>query len=291
VDGRGREPVALKTPRSLHLRSPFDRRIANLKRWLLRNRIPVRLGMVLVAAGILFGLVKVEIPGRLLAFCETLKSRLGGTAGLTVRRITIAGLDNLNTADMRKTLAIAPRTGLYDVDVGAARTRLLANPWVADATILRVPPERLHILIRERIPAILWQHDKVFDAVDAAGNVIARVDPARYPDLYHVVGAGAPEAAPSLIEELAANPIVAGHFRSAVFVGGRRWDLHFDNHLVIELPDRGLTQALEIVSRMITEEDLLDHDILVLDLRDPRAPRLRPKKEAARLKPMPGQDT
>jgi cell division protein FtsQ len=278
-------------PRSPHLRSPYDRRIANLKRWLLRNRILVRLGLALVAAGIFAGFMKLDVPDRLLGFAEAVKTRLGGSAGLTVRRITIAGLVNLKTGDARKALAIAPRTGLYDVDVGAARTRLLANSWVADATILRVPPDRLHILIRERVPAILWQHGKVFEAVDAAGNVIARVDPARYPDLYHVVGAGAPEAAPALIEELAASPIVAGHFRSAVYVGGRRWDLHFDNHLVIELPDRGLTQALAIVSRMITEEDLLDHDILVLDLRDLRAPRLRLKKDAAQAKPMPGQDT
>jgi cell division protein FtsQ len=291
VDGRGREPHALKAPRSPHLRSPYDRRIANLKRWLLRNRILVRLGVVLVAAGIFAGLMKFEMPARLIGFAEAVKTRLGGTAGLTVQRISIAGLDNLKTGDVRKALAIAPRTGLYDVDVGAARARLLANPWVADATILRVPPDRLHIAVRERIPTILWQHDKVFEAVDAAGAVIARVDPARYSDLYHVAGDGAAGAAPALIEELAANPIVAGHFRSAVFVGGRRWDLHFDNHLVIELPDRGLTQALAIVSRMITEEDLLDHDILVLDLRDLRAPRLRLKKEAARAKPMPGQDT
>jgi cell division protein FtsQ len=291
VDGRGRESVALRTPRSLHLRSPFDRRIANLKRWLLRNRILVRIGSVLVVLGLFVGLMKLEVPAQLLEFADVVKTKLGGTAGLTVRRITIAGLVNLKTRDVRKALAMAPRTGLYDVDVDAARTRLLANPWVADATILRVPPDRLHLLIRERVPAILWQHDKIFEAVDAAGNVIARVDPARYSDLYHVVGAGAPEAAPALIEELAAHPIVAGHFRSAVYVGRRRWDLHFDNHLVIELPDRGLTEALAIVSRMITEEDLLDHDILVLDLRDLSAPRLRLKKAAARAKPMPGQDT
>ncbi|MFO1186305.1 MAG: hypothetical protein U1E87_01915 [Alphaproteobacteria bacterium] len=40
---------------------------------------------------------------------------------------------------------------------------------------------------------------------------------------------------------------------------------------------------------MITEEDLLDREVAVLDLRDPDQPRLRLERTAPKAKP--GQDT
>lgn len=291
MDGRGRKSLTLKTSRSAHRRSDSARRFADFKRFFLRNRFAVRASVILGIVGIVTLVQALGVPAALLHLAEGVKSWGGKSVGLTLKTITIAGLDNLKAAEVKKAIANPTHAGLYDIDLGAARERLLRVPWIADATILRIPPDRLHVTIKERVPAFVWQHDKIFYAVDAHGAVIARVDGTEFASLAHVVGAGAAEAAPALADALAQSPIVATRVQSSVFVGARRWDLHFDNHLVIELPDRGVPEALEVLSRMITDEDLLDHNVLVVDLRDPSAPRLRLSKETVKGKTLPGQDT
>jgi cell division protein FtsQ len=290
VDGRGREPPTLKFPRSPHRRSVLEQRFANLKRFFIRNRLAARSGLTLLAAGALLLGVVLGLPLVALHAAGAVISWVESKAGLTARQLTVDGLKHLRIGDVRQALAIPGRTALYDIDLGAARKRLIGVPWVAEATIRRIPPDRLDVSIKERMAAILWQSERTFYAVDSAGDVIARVDPALFADLFHVAGEGAATAAPALLDALARNPIVSNHVESAAFVGARRWDLHFDNHLVIELPDRGLTDALALVSRMITQEDLLDRDILILDLRDPGAPRLHLNRQAV-MKPPAGQAT
>ncbi|MFO1186304.1 MAG: FtsQ-type POTRA domain-containing protein [Alphaproteobacteria bacterium] len=218
MDGRGRQSAAL-TKR----RSPKARRSTEIKRFILRNKWLARagVGLAIVLAGA--GLWASDVPRRVLDVAAGVKSVAGRSAGLTVEVISIDGLVNLRAPDVRRALAISKGKGLYDVDVAAARARLLANPWVADATISRLPPDRLHVVLRERVPTVLWQHGKVFEAVDAGGGVITRVEPGEHTELFFVVGEGAAKAAPSLLEELAKAPIVAGHVRSSVYVGKRRW--------------------------------------------------------------------
>ena len=50
-------------------------------------------------------------------------------------------------------LAIAGVTGhvsLLFLDAEAARARLMANPWIADAAVLKLYPDRLQISVTER---------------------------------------------------------------------------------------------------------------------------------------------
>ena len=59
-------------------------------------------------------------------------------------------------------LAIAGVTGrssLLFLDADEARARLQANPWIADATVLKLFPDRLHITVKEREVFALWQKD------------------------------------------------------------------------------------------------------------------------------------
>ena len=302
MDGRGRKFAALNLSRLIRLpvewylkrergnlphyrRSPAERRLADVRRYLLRNRYAVRFGAALLVLGLLCGLIAIGLPGAVLRFGGDIRSRAMGEAGLKLKTVAVSGLDHLKSSDIRAALNLSAGIGLYDFDVAEARTRLLQIPWIADATLVRLPPDRLQISVRERAPAILWQHGKAFDAVDAQGNVIAGVSPMAYSALFRVVGAGAAQAAPALMEALAKSPVVSRHVESCVFIGGRRWDLHFDNQTVVELPDRDIASALEVLARMMTEQDLLEHDINLVDLRDPSAPRVRINKDLARAKP------
>jgi cell division protein FtsQ len=262
------------TPRRPHWRrSRMERRIADFRRFLIRHRLLVRFAVALAVAGIVAGAFALGLPRAVASGFAVVKTALAPEAGLKVEAITVDGLKNLTRAELNRVIEVPKGTPLLDVDVDRLRARVMSLAWVEDATILRVPPNRLHIAVKEYVPAMLWEHDGKFEAVDATGHVIAPVEWAHFSGLFQIRGKGAPKAAPALIAWLKALPEVGEHVALAVRVGERRWDLHLSNHLVIELPDRGLDEALATLTRMIKTGDLLRRDIRVLDLRDPKTPR------------------
>ena len=65
-------------------------------------------------------------------------------------------------ATREEILAIAGVTehsSLLFLNADNARNRLKANPWIADATVLKLFPDRLHIAITERRAFALWQKE------------------------------------------------------------------------------------------------------------------------------------
>ena len=67
---------------------------------------------------------------------------------------------------------ITERSSLLFLDAASMRTRLLANPWIADATVLKLYPDRLRIEIKERKPFALWQKDGRVALIAADGTVL-----------------------------------------------------------------------------------------------------------------------
>jgi cell division protein FtsQ len=272
-------------------RTPAERKAADFKRFLIRNRLALRgaaIGLVLAVLGTAIAL---GLPGWIAGGLEFAKEKLGSVAGLKVKLITVSGLKHLTEQDVEEALAIKPNASLLDVDVAAARARVLSIGWVKDATILRVPPNRLHIVVTEYEPSILWQDSHKSYVIDAQGHLIAPVDPAVYGALFHVSGVGAAEAAPDLIAWLNTRPEVMKHVIFAERVGDLRWNLHFGNQQVIELPDHGLDEALAVLARMITKDSLLRRDIVLVDLRDPAKPRLRLGDDAVRALHAPHENS
>lgn len=272
-------------------RTKFERNVADFQRILKRNRLWVHLGaagfvVLLLAGGLLAGL-----PGALLNGADQAKSSLGSLVGLKFETLTLEGESRVAREDVAAVLGFETGTALLDIDVAATRARIEALDWVKEATVLRMPPNRVHVRVVEHQPVFLWQLRGEFSVVDAVGNEIAAVDYKDFRRLLHVVGPGAGAAAPKLKAWLDVLPEIRDHVRSAVWRGHRRWDLHLSNTLVVELPDRELDKAFAVLTRMIVAEDLLTRDADVLDLRNPDAPRMRLSPEAAHAMWAPGEET
>ncbi|HXZ67930.1 MAG TPA: FtsQ-type POTRA domain-containing protein [Alphaproteobacteria bacterium] len=272
-------------------RTPAERKAADFKRFLLRNRLVLQSAAIGLVIGIIGAAITLGLPGWIASGFEFAKEELGSAAGLKVKLITVSGLKHLTQQDVEDVLAIRPGASLLDVDAQAMRARVLSLGWAKDVTILRVPPNRLHIAITEYEPSILWQAGRKSYALDAGGHLIAPVNPAVYGALFHVTGNGAAEAAPSLIAWLNARPEVMKHVISAERVSDLRWNLHFGNQQVVELPDHDLDAALAVLARMITKDSLLRRDVVVVDLRDPQKPRLRLGDDALRALRAPHENS
>ena len=62
---------------------------------------------------------------------------------------------------------------------------------------------------------------------------------------------------------------VAGRVAAAVRVGGRRWTLHLDNGIDVELPEEKLQEAWAQLAQLERTSRLLARDVQVVDMRLP----------------------
>ncbi len=87
----------------------------------------------------------------------------------------------------------------------------------------------------------MWQNGGKFQLIDRAGQVVVEQDPvkdaAAFATLPLVVGAGAPENAAALLDQLAALPALRARVVAAVRVGERRWNLRLNNGADVLLPE------------------------------------------------------
>jgi cell division protein FtsQ len=74
------------------------------------------------------------------------------TAHFRARQLTVSGQQRLTRQQVLEIAAVDPQSNILSVNLAAARKRLLADPWIAEATVRRELPSGLHIRIREEDP-------------------------------------------------------------------------------------------------------------------------------------------
>jgi cell division protein FtsQ len=164
-------------------------------------------------------------------------------------------------------LAIAP---------AEVRERIEAIPWVAQATVQRRLPGRIHIAVVEREAFALWQRQGRFALIDRAGNVIVENDVAPFAGLPLVVGAGAAPVAAALLDEIARFPEVKLRVTAAIRVGERRWNLRLASGADVMLPEGAEAAAIERLAALHRDQGLLDRSLIAIDMRLPDRLVLRP---------------
>jgi cell division protein FtsQ len=158
-------------------------------------------------------------------------------AGLEVRHVEIAGTREMDRMPIFVAALTGPSNAMINADLGEIRMRLLALPWVADASVGRRLPDTLSIQIIERRPVALWQHQRRFALIDITGRLLTTRGLDRYAALPVVIGPGANVRVRELLALTAAAPTLSGKVDAAVLVGGRRWDVKFKSGETLALPD------------------------------------------------------
>jgi cell division protein FtsQ len=111
---------------------------------------------------------------------------------LTVREVYASGNRIVSTAELVR-LANVPRGGrMADVDLGAARNRVLKNAFVRQASVHRDLPDRIEIRVEEREPVAALANERLM-YVDANGVVLPPVRSDYLFDLPVITGAPALE--------------------------------------------------------------------------------------------------
>ena len=169
--------------------------------------LPLTVLMLLGSSG--FGIVKGGHLDELVTALSDTRNALANSAGFRITTVAINGRKQLSQDEILAIGGVNGRSSLLFLDAAAVRDKLKANPWIADATVLKLYPGRLQIDITERSAFALWQQDGRLSVIADDGAVLEPYVSRRFISLPLVVGKGAETRARDFLALLDRYPQVA----------------------------------------------------------------------------------
>jgi len=222
---------------------------------------------LLLLASVSYGVVKGGHQTQIAENVQDLCDSAANAMGFRISEIALAGGHEVGRDQILMLAGITDHSSLLFLDAALARDHLMSNPWIADATILKLYPDRLRIEIKERKPFALWQREGRIVLIAADGTVLEQSVPARFSTLPMVVGKGAAQSAQNFLDLIARYPSIAHITESSVFVAERRWNLHLKGGIEVLLPESRPDQALRALVDLDRDKKLLSRDIVDVDMR------------------------
>src|SRR3984957_8936544 len=255
---------------------------------LVERHVPRRAGLaatallLLASAGL--GMVRGGHVDDMIATLSDTRNALANSAGFRITAVAINGRRQLSQDEVLAIGGGNGRSSLLFLHAAAVRDRLKANPWIADATVLKLYPGELQIDISERSAFALWQQDGRLSVIADDGAVLEPYLSRRFISLPLVVGKGAETRARDFLALLARYPQVRSVTKAAIFVGERRWNLRLKDGLDVRLPENDVGNALAALSKLDKEDRLFSRDIVAIDLRLPDRLTVQLSDDAAKAR-------
>ncbi|TMJ51231.1 MAG: cell division protein FtsQ/DivIB [Alphaproteobacteria bacterium] len=310
MDGRGRLAEPLTRPGNMRGRRgagarlrPGQRvlapvlakmasRISRFMRfWALRLegvRIPRFTGIaasaLFLVASIGYGAVRGDHVRMIVDTLEDWRDAGANSLGFRIAAVSLSGEKHVSRAEIVAAAGVTGRTSLLFLDVEAARARLKTMPWIAEATVRKLFPDRLQIRVREREPFALWQVGGRLSLIAADGTLLGPPNDPAFAALPLVVGPGAQTKARDFLALLDRYPSIREQVRASVLVAERRWNLKLKNNVDIRLPETDAGPALDTLLALDRDKRLISRDILAIDLRLPDRVTVRLSDAAAQAR-------
>jgi cell division protein FtsQ len=196
---------------------------------------------------------------------------------LAIADIQMEGRYRTSAEDILDILGVKIGDSLFQFDGKNARAKILELPWVNDVLIQRQFPNRIHIVINERVPLAIWQNQGNFFVIDKMGKKIEKINASDFAEFLIIVGDNAPQQALTLMTLLAQYPEIRKSVVSASWIGNRRWNVYLNNGVEVRLPDDDPLKALKILEQAEKQYGLLQKNIVRIDLRMPDRMIVKPK--------------
>ena len=240
------------------------------------------IGSILLIAGTLvYGAVAGQHLPAVIDWSKGARDIAANALGFRIAAISLSGEREVSREEILTTAGVTGRASLLFLDADAARQRLLANPWIADAAVLKLYPNRLQITITERHAFALWQKNGRLSVIAADGTVLEPFVENRYLGLPLVVGRDAERQAKDFLAVVDRYPDIRSALRASILVADRRWDLRLTNGIDVQLPESDVAAALDRLVGLDHDKKLLSRDITVVDLRLPDRVTVRLSDAAA----------
>ena len=256
--------------------------------WFLERHLPRRAGLLATLALLLgtaaLGVVKGGHVAQFAASISETRNSLANSAGFRITSVAINGRKQLSQDEVLAIGGVNGHSSLLFLDAASVREKLKANPWISEATVLKLYPHQLQIDIVERTAFALWQRDGRLCVISDDGAVLEPYVSRRFLSLPLVVGKGAETNARDFLALLARYPRVHSATKAAIFVGERRWNLRLKDGLDIRLPEDDVGNALATLSTLDKEDRLFSRDIVAVDMRLPDRLSVQLSEDAAKAR-------
>jgi cell division protein FtsQ len=259
----------------------FNARIDRLETRMPPRGAGVAATALLIVAGMTLGIVRGGHVAEAIDGLHAARDAVANAAGFRIATVALTGNKHLSREQIYAIAGVTGHASLLFLDVAEARAKLKTNPWIADATVQKLYPDRLQITLVERAAFALWQKDGRIGVIAEDGTVLEPYLSARFVDLPLVVGIGAAARAREFLAVIDRYPAIRDQLRAAILVSERRWNLRLKNGIDVELPEAGVTAALDRLVALDRDKKLLSRDILTVDLRLPDRVTVRLSDAAA----------
>jgi len=275
--------VALKN-RKAPVREPSSNKVIFFIERYVPRRVGVAATVLMLAGSAAFGVVKGgHVDEVVTAFNDT-RNAAANAAGFRISSVVLNGRKQLTQDEILAIGGINGRSSLLFLDAAAVRDRLKANPWIADANVLKLYPDRLQIDVTERAALALWQESGKLAVIADDGAVLENYVTNRFVKLPLVVGKGAETQARDFLALLDRYPQVRAVTKAAIYVGERRWNLRLNDNLDVRLPENDVGNALATLSKLDREDHLFSRDIVAIDMRLPDRLTVRLSEDSAKAR-------
>ena len=237
--------------------------------------------IVLIAGALVYGAVAGQHVPEVIDWAKNARDIAANALGFRIAAISLSGEKEVSREEILATAGVTGRASLLFLDADAARQRLLANPWIADAAVLKLYPNRLQITISERHAFALWQKNGRLSVIAADGTVLEPFVENRYLGLPLVVGRDAERQARDFLAIVDRYPDIRSALRASILVADRRWDLRLTSGVNVQLPESDVAAALDRLVELDHDRKLLSRDITMVDLRLPDRVTVRLSDAAA----------
>ena len=190
-------------------------------------------------------------------------------SGFGISEIHLAGNGRVPPATILAALGLQPGQSIFDADLGAARSRILALDWIASADVVRRDPDAIFVTVVEMRPFALWYSPKGPAVVERTGGIITSRDVEKFSRLPKLAGPGAPAAAAELVEGVMAHRALLARVALYQRQSERRWNLILNDGVVVKLPEIGWQAQLDALEHLVIDTGILERNVTEIDLRSP----------------------
>ena len=202
--------------------------------------------------------------------------------GFRVANIMVEGRHYTDVEILKAIINIKKDDPLFLFEPDSARDILEKLSWVKTAQVERRLPDTIYVKLEERTPMALWQRSKELSLIDTEGEILTDNGLEKFKNYIVLVGDDVPERAPEFLKLLSSEPQILSKVEAAKSVSGRRWDITLKSGAVVKLPEEEVELALTRLAKMQDEENIMDKDIQVIDVRELSRITVRTKPGAVR---------
>jgi cell division protein FtsQ len=267
-------------------KSPPPQRPSGLRLWLRRRRPllrPLMFGViglgVIGACGV--AVAALEPAGRF-AWLNEGVAEIGKAAGLTVQEVVVRGQQNTPRELVRAAIGVRSGDALLAFSPDTARQRLESIAWIESAEVQRNLSGNILVVLHERQPFAIWQHQNDFAVVDREGRVVSADTLDAFGPLPLLVGEGAHKSGAAVYDLLKTAPDLLARTQALIFVSQRRWNLRLHSGTDVLLPEGHENAAIARLADLQKTQAILDRPLVSIDMRlpDRLVVRQQPQPEA-----------